>query len=272
MILVIGATGNIGRHVVAGLQARGHTVRALARVSAAALPDGVEVVTGDLTKPESLKPALVGVDAVFLLWPFLSADGVTPVVETIAGQAQRIVYVSALNAADDQTGVWAQVENAIRGTDLDWTFLRASGFATNTLEWAAAIRAGEPVRVPYPQAARSLIHERDIADVAVRALTEHGHSHATYQLTGPEAITQAEQVRVLSAEAGRPPRLVEIGADEARAGMLAWAGPEFADHALAYWASLVDAPELVTRTVEEVTGAPARTFEQWAHDHADDFR
>jgi uncharacterized protein YbjT (DUF2867 family) len=274
-VLVIGATGNIGRHVVAGLHERGAAVRAMSRVPAlAGLPDGVEIVAGDLTAPDALRPALAGVDSVFLLWPFLSAEGVPAVVRAIAEQARHVVYVSAMSVRDDsspaENGVWGQVEDAIRQSGLDWTFLRASGFATNALEWAAAVRTGQPVRLPYAEAARSLIHERDIADVAVRALTEPGHAGAAYVLTGPAAITQAEQVRVLGEVAGQPVKLEEISADEARAAMLSWADPAFADQALAYWASLVDNPEPVTSTVQAITGAPARTFEQWARDHAGD--
>ncbi|GLI03718.1 NAD(P)H-binding protein [Phytohabitans aurantiacus] len=274
-ILVIGATGNIGRHVVAGLRARRAAVRAVARVPAlAGMPEGVETVAGDLTVPDSLRPALAGVDSVFLLWPFLSAEGAPAVARVIAERVKHVVYVSAMSVRDDrspaQNGVWGQVEDAIRRTGVDWTFLRPSGFATNTLAWAAAIRAGAPVRIPYPRAARSLIHERDIADVAVRALTEPGHVGAAYVLTGPAAITQAAQVRILGEVAGRPVQLEEIAPDEARAAMLSWADSDFADQALAYWASLVDDPEPVTDTVQAVTGAPARGFEQWARDHIDE--
>jgi uncharacterized protein YbjT (DUF2867 family) len=213
---------------------------------------------------------------VFLLWPFLTADGAPAVVEAIAGTARRVVYVSAMSVRDDrppmENGVWGQVEDAIRRTGLAWTFLRASGFATNTLQWAPAIRAGRPVRMPYPAAARSLIHERDIAEVAVRAMTEPAHEGVAYTLTGPTAITQADQVRILSAVAGRPTQIEKASHEEARAEMLGWADPAFAEAALSYWASLVDTPEPVTRTVENLTGTPARTFAQWARDHVDDFR
>lgn len=276
-ILVFGATGNIGRHVVAGLLDRGAAVRSVSRFPAASgLPAGVEVVAGDLTRPDTLEDALSGVDAVFLLWPFFTTDGVEQVVTAIARHARRIVYVSAMNVRDDRTpaenGVWGQVEDAVRRTGLEWTFLRAGGFATNTLEWVPAVRAGRPVRLPHPRAGRSLIHERDIAEVAVRALTEDGHVGRAYVLTGPETITQAEQVRVLGEVAGQQARIEEITSEEAREGMLAWADPSYAEAALAYWASLVDNPEPVTRTVEEITGTPARTFEQWARDRADEIR
>ncbi len=276
-ILVFGATGNIGRHVVTGLLDRGAAVRTVSRSPVAGgRPAGVEAVAGDLRAPDTLESALSGVDAVFLLWPFLTADGIEPVAKAIAGHARHVVHVSALHVRDDRTpaenGVWGQVEDAVRRNSPEWTFLRPGGFATNTLEWVPAIRAGRPVRMPHPRAARSLIHEADIAEVAVRALTEGGHAGEAYVLTGPEAITQAEQVRVLGEVAGRPGRVEEISPEEARADMLAWADPAFADSALAYWASLVDNPEPVTTTVAEITGTPARTFERWARDHADDLR
>ena len=265
-ILVVGATGNIGRHVVTGLRERGADVRTLSRFA------GADTVAGDLTRPETLHTALSGVDSVFLLWPFLTADGAPAVLDVVAQHARRVVYVSALSVQDDESGVWGQVEAAIRHTSLEWTFLRPGGFATNTLEWAGAIRAGQPVRMPYPKAARSLIHERDIAEVAVLALTEDGHTGRAYPLTGPGALTQAEQARILGEVAGRPAVVEELTAEEARAGMLAWADEAFADGALAYWRSLVDIPEPVTTTVAELTGHPARTFTQWAQDHVDDFR
>jgi uncharacterized protein YbjT (DUF2867 family) len=261
-ILVIGATGNIGRHVVTGLRERGHTVRTLSRSTG----------EGDLTRPETLRGPLSDVDSVFLLWPFMNADGAQEVVDLVAEHARRVVYVSAMNVADDDSGVWGQVEAAIRRTGLAWTFLRPGGFATNTLEWADAIRAGQPVRMPSPKAARSLIHERDIADVAVLALTEDGHTGKTYALTGPEAITQAEQVRILGEVVGKPATVEEMTPEQAREAVSAWADESYAEAALAYWASLVDNPEPVTSTVEEVTGHPARTFTQWARDHIEDYR
>jgi uncharacterized protein YbjT (DUF2867 family) len=264
-ILVIGATGNIGRHVVAGLEARGADVRGLSRATG-----------GDLTQPSTLHSALSDVDTVFLLWPFLSSAGAPEVVDVIASHARRVVYVSALSVRDDRTpeenGVWGQVEDAIRRSSLEWTFLRVGGLATNALGWTAAVRAGQPVRLPYAKAARSLIHERDVADVAVRALTEDGHTGKAYLLTGPEAIAQDEQVRILGTVAGRPTQVEEISREEARTEMLAWASPEFADGALDYWRMLVDTPEPVIDTVRELTGHPARTFARWAQDHADDLR
>jgi uncharacterized protein YbjT (DUF2867 family) len=263
-ILVTGATGNIGRHVVTELREQGRAVRAMSRSA------GADTVTGDLTKPETLHNALSGVDTVFLLWPFMSADGAQEAVDVIAQHARRVVYVSALSAKDG--GVWGEVEAAIRNTALEWTFLRPGGFATNTLEWAPAIRAGRPARIPFPLAGRSLIHEHDIADIAVLALTQDGHVGRTYPLSGPEVLTQAEQVRILGEVAGTRATVEELTPEEARKAMT-WAGDtSYADAALAYWATLVDHPEPVVTTYEELTGQPSRTFTQWAHDHLADLR
>jgi uncharacterized protein YbjT (DUF2867 family) len=277
-ILVIGATGNIGGHLVSLLAEAAVPVRALTRdPRRAELPDGVEVARGDLTEPESLEAALKGVGAVFLLWPSFSSAGAEAVVEVIARHARRVVYVSALSVRDGveavQNGVWGEVEELLRRSGTEWTFLRAGGFATNTLAWADEIRNRGVVRAPYAGAARSLVHEADIAAVAFRALTQEGHGGRSYVLTGPEVITQADQVRVIGEAVGRPLRFEEQPRQEAREQMIAaWGDPAVVDASLDYWASIVTEPEPVSTDVEEVTGRPARTFRQWARDHAADFR
>ncbi|MEV0271696.1 NAD(P)H-binding protein [Hamadaea sp. NPDC050747] len=276
--LIIGATGNVGRHLTASLARTELPVRALTRrPDAAGFPAGVQAVGGDLTDPESLRVALDGVDSVFLLWPFHSADGAAPVIETIAKYARKVVYLSAFSVRDDvspaENGVWGEVEDLIRRSGVEWTFLRAGGFATNALGWAAQIRAGDVVRAPYAGAQRSLLHEADIAAVAVAALTEEGHTGQSYILTGPATISQADQVRVIGETIGRPLRFDEQPVEEARAQMVAaWGNEEFVDRALAHWASIVTTPEPVVDTVERLIGRPARTFAEWAADHAADFR
>jgi uncharacterized protein YbjT (DUF2867 family) len=278
VILVTGATGTVGRQVVTQLSEREAQVRAVTRDPApAGLPAGVAVVKADLADPASLVPHLAGVDSVFLVWPFTAperAGGLgARVVEVLARHASRIVYLSAEAAAGRPDSFWADMERLIEGSGAEFTFLRPTGFAANTLMWADQIRGDGVVRWPYGAAARSLIHEHDIAAVAVRALTEERHAGQRYLLTGPEVITQAEQVRVIGDVTGRPSRWQELTPEEARAQLLtAWGDPGFVDSALATWASLVTHPELVTRTVEEITGVPARSFRQWAADHASDFR
>ncbi|MEU8250959.1 NAD(P)H-binding protein [Nonomuraea sp. NPDC048916] len=276
-ILLTGATGNVGKHVATHLAESGLEVRALVRdPSRARLPDGVEVVQGDLTAPETLHPALKDVETVFLVWPGFAAETAADVVEAIAGQARRVVYLSA-DVADLQEGEQAtifhqDVERLIRRSGLTWTFLRPCGFATNTLGWAGQIRQGL-VRWPYGEASRSLIHEKDIAAVAAHVLTSAGHGGAAYVLSGPERLTQAEQARVIGEVVGREVRWEDLPPEVAREELLAaWGDPAFVDGALRGWASFVTEPEKVTDTVRTLLGRPALTFRQWAEDHADDFR
>ncbi|MEV4622054.1 NAD(P)H-binding protein [Asanoa sp. NPDC049573] len=276
-ILVTGGTGNIGRHLVDLLRAAGADHRVLARRpgAAALLPPGTEVVSGDLTDPGGLVTALAGVDRVFLLWPFLTSDGIEGVAKAMADAGVRlVVYVSSLNVTDDNrrtAGVWGEVEQAIIDAGLGYTFLRGGGFATNTLTWAPAIRRGETVRLPSPLARRSLVHEADLAEVAAAALTGD-HAGRSYVLTGPAALSQADQLAAIGAVLGRPVEFAEQHRAEARAEMLTWGNAAFVDHALDYWESLVDRPEPVTNAVREILGRPARDFRTWAADHADDFR
>lgn len=269
-ILVTGATGHSGRHVVNGLLAEGASVRALVRDPAKAnLPDGVEVVAGDLTDPESVAVAAKGVSAVYLVWPFFSGDGVEAAVRAL--DARRVVYLSAVSASDENS-VWGKVEAAVREVAAEWTFVRVSGLAVNALAWAAQVPTGV-VRAPYGGAARSLVHERDVAAVAVRALLDDGHAGKSYATTGPESITQAEQVRLIGEALGRPVRWEEQPLEEARTQLReALGNAEFADNALGYWASLIDAPEPASSDVEAVLGRPALSFAEWARDHAADFR
>jgi uncharacterized protein YbjT (DUF2867 family) len=277
MILVTGATGTVGRQVVAQLRAAGQPVRAVARHPPSAPPGEVEVVAADLADPERLAPHLRDVQGVFLVWPFTSAEltaRLAPqVIRVLATRPRRIVYLSAAAAGEDPGSFWAIVEHHIRQAGVPWTFLRPTGFAKNTLMWAPQIRSGDVVRWPYGQAARSLIHEDDIVAVAVRALTDDRHDQATYLLSGPTVLTQVEQVRVIGEVLRRGLRWEELPVEAARVQLReAFGDAAFADHALATWASFVDHPELVTATVQQVTGRPARSFRRWAADHADDFR
>src|ERR1700730_10680663 len=277
MILVIGATGRVGRQVVGGLIDRGAAVRAMTRHPLeGGLPGGVDVESGDLWDPASLEPCLQGIDSVFLLWPFTSPEGASElapaVVDVIARHAQRLVYLSAHAAVSQPKSVWAVVEQAIQRSSVNWTFLRPTGFAANTLMWAAQIRAGDVVRWAYGAACRSPIDERDIAAVAVRALTEPGHHGARYVLTGPAAITQIEQVRAIGKAIGRPLRWEELSREEARRNLVAAFGDAaFAEVALSSWARFVTEPEVVTTTVPDVTRQPARTFDEWVIAYAGAF-
>jgi uncharacterized protein YbjT (DUF2867 family) len=275
-VLVIGATGKVGRHVVAGLLGEGTHVRALVRRPATAgLPDEVELVEGDLSRPETVRAAAQGADAAFLLWPGFNPTGAAEVVSGLAENVSHIVYLSAARLQRQEEGVaegvWAEVEELIVASGAGWTFVRAGGFAANTLDWGAAIRAGAPVRVTQPRAARSLVHERDISEVAIRALVDPGHTGRAYAVTGPEVLSNIDQASIIGEIIGRRVAVTEQPADEARGELAPFMGSDGADLAIAYWATLVDSPERATDDVERVTGQPARGYAAWVHDHVEEF-
>lgn len=279
MILVTGATGNVGREVTAQLLSAGFPVRAFVRdARTPRLPEGAEAAAGDLSAPETLERALTGTDAVFLIWPFLNSDGASAVLATIAGAARRLVYLSSSGVNEDaerQTDpinqLHADMESLIEASGLEWTILRANTIASNALGWAGQIRRGDVVAGP-DIAPTAVIHEHDVAAVAVRALTGDGYSGAKHVLTGPQVLSRAGQVRMIGEAIGRPLRFEKVPLPVARERMLADGRPPALVEALLASAETRPASDLVTSTVEQITGTAARTFREWATDHADDFR
>ncbi|MFE1076885.1 NAD(P)H-binding protein [Nocardiopsis alba] len=270
-VLVTGATGNTGRHVVAGLLAEGIPVRAMTRdPERAALPAGAEIVRGRTTDPEDVAAAAEGASAVYLVWPGTDdeAKGAAEVVEALGGRVPRVVYLSAQGA--EEGGVWGAVETLVRRNVPEWTFLRVSGLATNTLLWVEGVRRGV-VEEPFGRARRSLVHEKDVAAMAVRALVDPDHVGRAYTVTGPESIGQAEQVRVIGEVIGRETRWVEQSPEEARDGLVERVGEEFADQLLSHWSANVDVVEPVSQDVPRVLGRPALTYREWVGDHRADF-
>src|SRR6185436_6351786 len=178
-ILVIGATGTVGHQVVSRLVSAGAHVRAMTRnPDAAGFPPGVETRCGDLTVPETLDACLERIGAVFLVW-VVPPTTAAAVLERIAKHARRVVFLSApiktahpfFQQPNPMREMMTQIERLIENSGLEWTFLRPGIFAANALQWwAPQIRSGDRVRWPYLAAPTAPIHERDIAQVAVRAL------------------------------------------------------------------------------------------------------
>jgi uncharacterized protein YbjT (DUF2867 family) len=166
-----------------------------------------------------------------------------------------------------------QIEQRIESLGFDWTFLRPGMLAANALGWwAPQIRGGDVVRWPYADVPTAPIHERDIAAVAVRVLCESGHAGAEYVLTGSQSLTHAEQVSTIGRAIGRPLRIEEISPDKWRRECLPAWPVTVVDMLLDAWAAAAGQPAFVTSTVAELTGTPARTFLDWATDHAAEFR
>jgi uncharacterized protein YbjT (DUF2867 family) len=279
-VLVIGATGRIGRGVVGLLLDAGVPVRALTRrPGAAALPADVEVVTGDLTVPESLDAGLRGAGAVFLVWAAPPATA-PAVVERLAAHARRVVFLSSphqtphpfFQQPNPMAVLHADIERLIAAAGLESVIIRPGMFASNALFWwAPAIRAGGAVRWPYGAAETAPVDDRDVAAVAARALQEDGHAGGDYLLTGPESLSQAEQVSIIGDVLGRRIKFEELSPDEFRTETEgSWPRPAV-DMLLAAWGATLGRPALVTSTVSGILGSAPRSFRQWAADHATAF-
>lgn len=273
MILVTGATGNVGHNVVEQLVEQGQAVRAMTRDPARArVPEGVEVVAGDLSRPESLPAALQGVERAFLF----PVHGQLRSFVDLAGQVgmERIVLLSSASVTAKELNSIGQAhteaEQTVAAGTVPWTFVRPGQFMTNDLRWAPQVKAESVVRAPYGTATSAPIDERDIAAVAVTALLGEGHAGRGYVLSGPEALSLAERVKLLAEVLGRDIRFEEQTPDEyrrANAGQPA----QTVETRLATFARQAGQTPEVSNTVAEVTGRPAFTYRQWVEHHRGDF-
>ena len=278
MYLVIGATAHFGRQAVEELVAAGAPVRALTRTpERAGLPQEVDVVRGDLTKPETLPAALAGVEAALLVLQY-GMD--VAALLAAAGQAglRRLVFLSSgavVPGAERQPDVIAQyhhdVERAIEASGIEWTFLRLLFPAINSLTFAMQLQDGDVIRAPYTEAAFSAVHERDVAEVAARILIGGRHAGRAYNLTGPESLTQAQQVRILSETLERPLTVEDLDPEPVLQQMSQFMDPEFLAALFALMAQAVGKPAPVNDAIEQITGHHARTYARWSVDHRADF-
>ncbi|MEU9044807.1 MULTISPECIES: NAD(P)H-binding protein [unclassified Kitasatospora] len=279
MIMVTGATGTVGRDVLRLLVAEGAEAAAVTRDPAAGgFADGVRPIVGDPSRPRSLASALDGVEAL-LLSP-RAVGGASAELLALAAErgVRRVVVLSAVTVeygggyrrfAEE----FEQVEAAARASGLPWTFLRCADFAANALAWAPQIRATGTARGVYGDAATSPIHQRDIAEIAVRALLDAAHAGRAYAITGPESLTQRDKARLIGEAIGRELSFEEISPQELRRALLAQGLPEdVPDRLIGYAAACLDEPGPTTDTVAQLLGRPARTFATWAADHAAAFR
>ncbi|KAA2261376.1 NAD(P)H-binding protein [Solihabitans fulvus] len=278
-ILVTGATGTVGRGVVGQLVAAGQHVRALTRDPAAArLPAEVEVIAGDLTRPDTMLKAFDGVDRVHYLPTFAVPERTAELAKSFVHLAEdagvrRIVCLSGAAVTIRRAGSYEllhEVEQVIEASGLEWTHLRPGEFAVNKLDtWGQSIRATSVVRNAFPDALGVPIHEADIAEVAVAALLEDGHAGRAYTLTGPEALSHREQAAAIGAGLGRPIRFEAQTYGQSRTAYIEAGLPmEVAEYVLGYQAEYAEEPPEVSPAFERVTGRPGRTLAQWAADHA----
>jgi uncharacterized protein YbjT (DUF2867 family) len=283
MLLVTGATGTTGTEVVRGLRQRDVAVRALVHdeAKAGAVRElGAEPVVGEMGDPKTFEPALEGVERAYLVAPVspMQAEYEQLFVETAkAAGVQHVVKLSLIGASLQSPlrfgKTHAVVEQALRESGMGWTFLRPNGFMQNNLAWPAQVQDGKFFS-PVPDAAFTIVDARDVAEVAVAALTGDGHASKAYALTGPEAVSYRDQARRLFAAAGREVAVEEVAAEAVKralveAGVPAWNAEGLAE----LWELYASGgAALVASGVDDVLHRAPRDFDTFARDHADAFR
>ncbi|MGH3786823.1 MAG: NAD(P)H-binding protein [Pseudonocardiaceae bacterium] len=282
LILVTGATGTVGSSLVRQLVSAGHRVRALTRnpgsEAAARLPKHVEIVQGDFSTPETLVPALCGVERMHLV----AIDGYGPLttgpqILELAKRAgvRRITHLGhhdPSRADDDPLEAdHRAVQKAIENSGLEWTHVFPGEFMANTWEWAESIKTEGVVRAPFGGWNSAMVHEADVAAVIMAALLEDNHVGKTYWPTGPEPVKRRDAVRMIGEAIGRKIQFIELTPAQAREH---WKDsyPEQVIEWFLEMGQYLDGNAPVLPDLEQVTGKRGRTFAQWAIDHADDFR
>ncbi|KOG34916.1 MULTISPECIES: SDR family oxidoreductase [Streptomyces] len=277
MIVVTGATGNVGRPLVELLAAAGEEVTAVSRRPAGGLPAGVAHRAGDLADVDGLKELFEGAEAVYLLVAGLG-DELRPdavVAAAVACGVRRIVLQSSQLAGTRPESVSHAVlrafESAVRGSGLDWTVLRPAGFASNAYLWAEGVRSARAVAAPFADVALPVVDPSDIAAVAAAALRDPVHRGRTYVLTGPAPVSPREQVRALADALGAPVEFVTQSAGEARAQLVRFLPEEAVDVMLSVMGAPYEEERRVSPDVERVLGRAARPFSSWAERNAPAF-
>ncbi|MFI6998530.1 NAD(P)H-binding protein [Nocardia sp. NPDC050175] len=273
MIVVTGATGNIGANLVRNLAAAGHEVTAVSRGSKEVTwPEGVRSVVADLADPDSLAPAVAGADSLFLLITgeqLVSGPDPERVLEVAeAGGVRRVVFVSSqgvgTRAGAEGYARLAAYEEAIQRSGLDWTILRPAGFYSNTYAWAESVRAERTVAAPFGAIGLPSIDPADIAAVAAIALSEDGHAKQICTLTGPALSTPQEQAEAIGAALDAPIRFVELTRAQAFTGMSRFMPEPVVEHTLSILGEPTAAEQEISPDVQRVLGRLPTSYAEWA--------
>ncbi|MEU0879564.1 NAD(P)H-binding protein [Lentzea sp. NPDC005914] len=272
-ILVTGARGNVGRRVLQRLYAAGHSLRASGRNPAELdVPDGVETVALDLNDPDTFVAALAGASKVLL---YAEPDGIVKFLdEAEKAGVEKVVLLSSSTVEgpgaenDPLAHHHKVVEDAVVASGLAYTILRPGAFMSNAFGWSYSLQAGDTIDQVFPEAQVAPVHEDDIADVAVVALTEKSLDDQTVLLTGPESLTFRRELEIIGEVLGRELVVNELTREQGEAQMSNFVPPPVLASLLAQWEAAVGVVADTSATAERVTGKPARTFREWAEEHA----
>lgn len=267
MIVVTGATGNMGRPLVRALAAAGTEVTAVSRkISPADVPDGVRHHQADLTEPDTLAPVLAGADALYLLtsadFALAGGDLAGTVDAARAAGVRRLVLLSSQGVATNRHPT--DYEDQVRNSGLQWTMLRPGAFASNAFQWAESVHTQRVAAAPFADVALPVVDPDDIAEVAAAVLRDPSHTGQSYTLTGPAPISPRQQVKAVADALGEPIRFVEQTRAEAKALMTQFMPDRVADTSLDILGDPSPAEQRVSPDIERVLGRPAHPFANWA--------
>ena len=281
-ILVTGATGNVGSLLIPNLINLGADVRALVRDESKAqgLKDaGVEVVVGDLEKPDTLDAAFRGVRKVFLITPpnpnqiiqakngiqAAKRSGSPHIVRLSAGAVREMP-----GALPRISGQHAEIDDELRTSGVPYTILKPHFFMQNTMMAAQTVASDGVVYMPFKDGNLGMIDVRDIVDVAVKVLTNDGHEDEAYTLTGPASISFHDVAAALAKALGKEVNYVDVPLEAGRQGMIGMGLPEWVADAFGeYFTAFSEGyGDFTTDEVRLLTGNPARPFEAFARDFA----
>ncbi|TNC28469.1 SDR family oxidoreductase [Amycolatopsis alkalitolerans] len=268
MIVVTGATGNVGTPLVQALVAAGEKVTTVSR-RPSETPGHRQA---DLAEPASLKPALDGAEALFLLVGSQLLTGAADpgaILDTAkAAGVRKVVLLSSQGAGTrphaPSHGELRRFESALRSSGLAWTILRPGGFDSNALMWAESVRTRRTIVAPFGDVGLPLIDPADIAEVAAAVLREPGHEARVYVLTGPAPVSPRRQAAAIGAAIGSEVRFLEQSREEARAQLVQFMPEPVADGTLDILGRPTAEERQVSPDVERVLGRTGRTFAEWA--------
>jgi uncharacterized protein YbjT (DUF2867 family) len=276
---ITGATGSIGRQIVKQLVGKEAEVIAMCRVPEKSnLSKEVQIVKGDLTDVNVDKRIFEGVETLFL---FPAEGDIRPFLRTAkeAGVGHVIALSSLAVSAHFQRDVDSvsnkhhlAIENSVREVGLKLTALRPGTFANNLLAWSPTIKMTKSVFLPFPNSAQAPIHEADIAECVVTLFTNPEKWGKVYELTGPKALTQREQVEKIGLALGIPLNCHQITPEQFTSSVGQFMPVEIIKMLLTYWEDTTKQPDPIKTGFEEITGKTGRSFEQWANDHVGQFR
>lgn len=279
MIVITGATGNVGRVLVEALTAAGEPVTAVSRGSLpVSVPDGVRYHRADLAEPETLRPALDGAHALFLLvsgaGAHLNPAGIVDGAK--AGGVRRVVVLSsqAVGTRPDfvSHAPLRGIEHVVQQSGMDWTVLRPGGFASNAYAWAESVRSRQVAAAPFGDVGLPVVDPADIAEVAAVVLRDDRHAGMVYELTGPALTTPRQRARIIGEALDRPVRFEEQTPEQARAQMMQFMPEPVVDGTLAILGAPTPAEQRISPNTEQILGRAPRTFDDWARRHIHAFR